>query len=86
MKPENLTELGDQDLLQKIKKIKTNKIIDATLIGFTIGIVIYSAVKNGFGFFTFFPLILAYIIVRNSKNNTVLENEMQKEIKSRNLN
>jgi len=85
MKPENLTALSNQELLQKIKKMKTNKIIDATIIGFTIGVVIYSAVKNGFGFFTFFPLILAYIIVRNSSNNKILEKEIQKELQSRNL-
>ena len=85
MKPENLTELSNQKLLLKTKKLKANKIIDATIIGFTIGIVIYSAVKNGFVFFTFFPLILAFIIVRNSTNNKILEKELQKEIKSRNL-
>jgi len=84
MKPENLTELTDQELSQKIKKIKTNKIIDAALIGFTVGIVVYSAVKNGFGLFTFFPLLLTYAIARNSKNNQMLENEMQSELKSRN--
>ncbi|MNK07744.1 hypothetical protein D3C87_256620 [compost metagenome] len=85
MKPENLTELSDQELLQKINKIRSNRIIDAVIIGFTIGVVIYSAVKNGFGFFTFFPLLLTYIIVRNSKNNKILEKEMQKELGSRNL-
>ena len=85
MKHENLTELSDQELLLKIKKMKTNSIIDATIIGFTIGVVIYSAVKNGFGFFTFFPLILTYIIVRNSENNKVLEKEIEREIASRNL-
>lgn len=85
MKPNNLTELSDQELRQKSKKLKNNKIIDATLIGFTVGIAIYSAVKNGFGFATFFPLILAYIFVRNSTNNKILEKEIQKELKSRNL-
>jgi hypothetical protein len=85
MEPENLTALNDQELLAKMKKLKTNKIVDATIIGFTIGIVIYSAVKNGFGFFTFFPLIITYVIVRNSTNNKILENEIQKELKSRNL-
>jgi len=85
MKPVYLTELSDQKLLQKTKKIKTNKIIDATVIGITVGIAIYSAVKNGFGFSTFFPLILAYIIVKNTANNKILEKEIQKELKSRNL-
>jgi len=85
MKPENLTELSDQELLQKINKIRSNRIIDAVIIGFTIGVVIYSAVKNGFGFFTFFPLLLTYIIARNSKNNKILEKEMQRELGYRNL-
>lgn len=83
MKSENLTELSDQELLQKVNKIRSNRIIDAVIIGFTIGVVIYSAVKNGFGFFTFFPLLLTYIIARNSKNNKILEKEIQKELGSR---
>ncbi|WP_262497651.1 hypothetical protein [Flavobacterium kingsejongi] len=44
MKPESLTELSNQELLQKIKRIKTNSIIDAAIVGSTIGVVIYSAV------------------------------------------
>ncbi len=83
MKTENLTELSEQELLRKIKSLKTNKIIDATIIGFTIGIAIFSAVKNGFEFFTFFPLILAYLFVRNSTNNKILEKEITKELESR---
>ena len=83
MKSESLTELNDQELLQKLKKLKTNKIVDAAMVGFTIGIVTYSAVKNGFGFFTFFPLILTYAIIRNSNNNKILEKEIQKELNSR---
>lgn len=85
MKPENLTELSDQELLQKINKIRSNRIIDGVIIGFTLGVVVYSAVKNGFGFFTFFPLLLTYIIARNSKNNKILEKEIQRELGSRNL-
>jgi hypothetical protein len=85
MKPENLTEFSDQEILQKRKNLKTSKIIDATIIGVTIGIFFYSVVKNGFGFFTFFPLIIGYLIIKNSKNNKILEKEIQKEIISRNL-
>lgn len=85
MSPENFTELNDQELLQKAKKLKNNKIIDSTIIGFTIGIVVYSAITNGFGFFTFFPLVLTFFIVRNSANNKLLEKAIQKELQSRNL-
>lgn len=84
MKSQNLKELSTEELLQKIKSLKNNAIIDAVLIGFTVGIVVYSAVKNGFGFFTFFPLLLTYVIVRNSNNNKLLEKEIRKELESRN--
>lgn len=83
MKPENLTELSSEQLLKKIKELKTNKIIDATLIGITVGVAIYGAIKNGFEFFTFFPLIIGYLIVRNSKNNEILGKEIRKELDSR---
>lgn len=85
MKEKEITELSDQDLLQKIKNIKNNNIIDAVIIGFSIGVVIYSAVKSGFGLVTFLPLIVVYLIVRNSANNKILEKEIQKELKHRNL-
>jgi hypothetical protein len=42
-------------------------------------------IKNGVDFFTFFPLFLAYIIIKNSSNNKLLEKEIEKEIASRNL-
>ena len=53
-----LSELNDQELIQKLKKLKTNKIVNATLIGLLLGVSAYSAVKNGFSFFTFFPCLL----------------------------
>jgi hypothetical protein len=85
MKSVDFKELSDQELLKKIKNLITNRLIGAVLVGLTIGIVIYSAVKNGFGFFTLFPLILTYLIIRNSKNNKILEQELQKLAESRNL-
>ena len=82
---EDLTSLSDEALLQKAKKIKSNKILGAVLIGATIGIVIYGTVKSGFGFFTFVPLVLTYIFYKNSKKNESAEKEVQNELKSRNL-
>ena len=55
-------QLTDAEILKEQKKIKNNKMINAFLIGICIGISVYSALKNGFGFFTFFPLILAYLL------------------------
>lgn len=85
MKPENLTELSNEELLKKLKNIKTDKLINATIIGVTIGIVVYSAVKNGFGVFTFFTLFAAVLIARSFASNTILEKKVKQEVASRNL-
>lgn len=74
--------LTDQELLEKSKKIKSNNLISAVLIGCMIGIAVYSSVKNGFGFFTFFPLFFLPIFINNNKKNKAVENE----VKRRNLN
>ncbi|HEY9113140.1 MAG TPA: hypothetical protein VIN10_00485, partial [Bacteroidales bacterium] len=73
--------LTDQELLQEAKKAKSNYIINALLIGFLIGIVIYSIAVNSWGFFTLIPLFLAYKLINNSNKNKDLE----KLLKERNL-
>lgn len=85
METKKLIDLSDKELLKKIKEIKNDKIIGAIIIGFTVGIAIYSAVNKGLDFSTFFPLLLAYFMVKNSSNNKLLEIEIEREIESRNL-
>ena len=81
MKQEELSNLTDEALLQERKKIKSSSIVNAFLIGIFIGIAIYSAVNNGLGFATLFPLVFIYIAFNNGKKTKALENEL----KSRNL-
>ena len=81
MGQKELEDLTNEELFEEKKKIQYNKIANATLIGLCIGIAVYSAVKNGFVFFTFFPLILTYPFIKNGGKIKVLE----KELKSRNL-
>ena len=76
-----MTELTDQELLEKKKKVKSSQMISALLIGALIGIAIYSTVKNGLGFFTFFPIFFVFLLVKNSPDLKTIE----KEVKSRNL-
>lgn len=80
-----LTKLNDQELLQEQKKSKTNRIINAILIGILLGVFAYSAVKNGFTFFTFFPLFFVPIIVNSANKKKEFEKELKNEINSRNI-
>jgi len=74
-------DFSDIELLQKRKAAKSSLIVTCTIMGFLAGIAVYSAVKNGIGFFTFFPLFFVFIIAKNQANNKAL----YKEIKLRNL-
>jgi len=81
MTQEELSKLTDEELLAKAKKMKSASITSAILIGFMIGIVIYSVAKNTVGLLTLIPLFIAYKIVGNSKNDAALK----QLLKERNL-
>jgi F0F1-type ATP synthase assembly protein I len=73
MTQEELSNLTDEELLSEAKKMKSTSIINAFLIGFMIGIIIYSIVKSSLGFFTLIPLIFAFKVFNSSKNNKALK-------------
>ena len=81
MKQEELAQLNDEELRQEQKKMKSSKTLNAFLIGFLIGVAVWSALKNGLSFWTLFPLLIAYFAFNNRKKINVLE----KELESRNL-
>ena len=67
MKKKEQSELTDQQLSDKAKKIKSTSIMNALLIGFMIGIIVWSVAKNSVGFFTLIPLFFVYKLLNNSK-------------------
>ncbi|MFT4760600.1 MAG: hypothetical protein ACI9XO_004820 [Paraglaciecola sp.] len=73
MKQKESSELTNQELLAEAKKKKSTAIMNALLIGFLFGIVIYSVVKNNVGFFTLIPLYFVFKMLNNSKKEEVLE-------------
>ena len=81
MSPKELSELTDQELIAEANKIKPSPIVDAFLIGFLIGIKIFSIMVNSWGFLTLIPLFLVYGLLKKSKRNEALK----KELKERNL-
>ena len=46
MSQTELSELTDQELLDKAKKMKSKAMTNAILVGFMIGIIIYSILNN----------------------------------------
>ena len=66
MKQEELAGSPEEKSLQEQKKIKSNR-LNTFIIGMLIGVSVYSAIKNGFEFFTFFPLIIAYFFFARRK-------------------
>ncbi len=82
MQQNELAKLTDEELLEEAKKMKSKSIISALIIGFMIGIVVWSVAKNTVGLFTLIPLFFIYKLVNNSKKDKALK-ELLKE---RNLN
>jgi uncharacterized membrane protein YbjE (DUF340 family) len=77
-----LSELTDEELLQEAKKMKSNSIMNAVLIGFFVGVIVYSVVKNTTGLVTLIPIFFVYRLVNKNKNN---HQELEKLLKERNL-
>ncbi|WP_104382804.1 FUSC family protein [Sphingobacterium sp. HMA12] len=83
MKDRELNELTDQELLERKKQQKSNKLINAILVGFCAGVLIYGIVNKGITIFTFMLLVMgAWAFMRWKKNDEALDDEL----KSRNLN
>lgn len=73
MTKEELSELSDEELLAKGKKLRSNSIMSAGLIGFAIGIIIYSIAQNTVGLFTLIPLLFILKLLNNPKENKALK-------------
>ncbi len=83
MKQKELQELTDQELLEEAKKLKSFSITNAFLIGFLLGIVIFSVIKSTFGFLMLIPLYFVHKLINDPKaKRSKALNEL---IKERNL-
>ena len=81
MKQKDYSSLSDEELLKNWKTVKTAQITSAVLVGIMIGIAVYSFVKKGLSFFTFFPLFFIPMLSVNSINFKAIK----KEVEARNL-
>ena len=83
MNQKELSELTDQALLDEAKKMKSFSIMNGFLIGFLIGIIVYSIAKNTWEMLTLIPLYFAYKLINDPKNKQKKEIEIL--LKERNL-
>ena len=81
MKQKEPSELSDQELIEEAKKSKPSPILDAFLIGFLIGIIIFSVLVNAWGLSILIPLFLIYLFLKKPKRVEALN----KELEARNL-
>lgn len=75
----DLQDLTDEQLVKEEKKRKTSYLTYNVLLGIMIGVAIYSTVKKGLGFFTFFPLFFTPMAFLNRRSYM----DVKKEINSR---
>lgn len=78
MNPNELSQLSDQELLEAAKQTKPSPIFDAFFIGFLVGILIYGAVANAWGFTFLIPLFLIYQFLKKPKQIKAIHEELKR--------
>ncbi len=78
MDQKDLKSLSDVELLQEAKKMKSTNVMNAFIVGFLAGIIIYSVVYSSWGLVTLVPLFLIYKLV-NKPNQYKELKELLKE-------
>ena len=68
MKQKEPEDLSEKEYLDAAKQKRSTNIINAFLIGFVIGVIIYGIAKNNFSFIALIPLFIAYKVLNNPKN------------------
>ena len=79
--PKEIRHYTDEELLAQEKKTRPYKTYDSVIIGFLVGVAIYSIVNKGFGLLTFLPLVYLPIAAKNRK----ARQELMKELDNRGL-
>lgn len=83
MKITNIAELHTADLYKQLKRLKSEKIINAVLIGFSVGVFAYSVFKSGLNISTCLCFVALYLFYTNARKRNQMEKEVQSEITKR---
>ena len=79
----DLSALTDQELLDEAKKMKSFSITSALFIGFLVGVIFYSIIKNSWGMLTLIPLYFIYRMINDPRNKR--SKELEQLLRQRNL-
>jgi type IV secretory pathway VirB3-like protein len=82
MEQKELAKLSDAELLELAGKMKKSAIWHALVIGFMVGVIIYSVVENTWGLLTLIPLYFIHKLMGNSDQYATVK----RLVKERNLN
>lgn len=85
MTKEELAAMTDEELLAAAKKMKSAAITNAVLVGFLIGILLFSVASNSFGFLMLIPLYLIYKLVPGNKEDAAYNAALKKVLQDRGL-
>jgi hypothetical protein len=69
MEQDTTNDVTAADVDRNRKKAGMSRTGHAFLIGLLIGVAVFAAVKKGFGFAFFLPLVLAFLVLRNGKRS-----------------
>lgn len=73
MEQKKLTDLTDEELLQEAKKMKSRSVLNAAIVGFMTGILVWCAVRKSVGIFAVIPIFVIYRLVNQSKQDKALK-------------
>ncbi|MGQ8364479.1 hypothetical protein [Glaciecola sp. 1036] len=75
----DLSQLSDEELLAEVKKQQNVALIDAVIVGFLFGVIIYSIMVQSFSLLTLIPLYVMFKFINKPKfDKKVFEEEITK--------
>jgi hypothetical protein len=80
------TEMTKEELLLEQKKLKTQQISTAVLIGFMVGVMAYGFFTKGFGWvYISISLFLIYILNKGGKKIKIMIEQVKAEIEKKSI-
>lgn len=77
MKPKEIAEMSNEELIAEASVDKTSHLFDAFFVGFLIGIIIFSVAVSSWGLTTLIPLFLIRAVVKQSGRKKAVEQAMK---------